>query len=193
MPGGISYIGDLTIVESGGEITSQSVGDKSLMSTAADSTSIEVSSSTGKLGLVARGSSLSNGAQRDQVSKFAGTWLQGSLVASDAAGGIISLQNSFGTNLIVTRMVIYLTATNGETMTIDVGIGSGASTSYNTLIDGLNVNSETGAFDNIKDKGDSGEEIHLWTSAHYITASKATGSAASIAGKYAVHVIDINS
>ena len=90
-------------------------------------------------------------------------------------------------------MVIYLTATNGEAMEIDVGIGSGASTSYNTLIDGLDVNSETGAFDNIKDKGTNGEEVHLWTSSHYITASMKTGSAAAIAGKYAVHVIDINS
>ena len=193
MPGGVSYIGDLTIVETGGEITSASVGDKALKSTCSDNVSLEVDSSTGQLQLKDAGSSMSSGVQRAQVSKFAGAWLQGSLVASDAAGGIISLQNSFGTNLIVTRMVIYLTATNGEAMTIDVGIGSGASTSYNTLIDGLNVNSETGAFDNIKDKGDDGEEIHLWTSAHYITASMKTGAAAAIAGKYAVHVIDINS
>ena len=47
MPGGISYIQDLVI--DGSEITSQSIGDKSLKTTCADSTSIEVSSTTGKL------------------------------------------------------------------------------------------------------------------------------------------------
>ena len=51
MPGGISYIGDLVVVEDGGEITSHSIGDKALKSTCADADTIEVSSTTGKLQL----------------------------------------------------------------------------------------------------------------------------------------------
>ena len=192
MPGGISYIGDLTIVESGGEITSQSVGDKSLMSTAADATSIEVSSSTGKLGIVARGSSLSNGVQRDQMSKFSGAWIRGALTASAAAGGVFSLQNTYGTNLVITRAIIYLTALTGSAGDMDVGVGDSGSTSYNTLIDGLNVNSATGAYGNIKNKGSNGEESELWGTSKYITASL-TGEAGSLAGFYAIHVIDLNS
>ena len=192
MPGGISYIGDLTIVESGGEITSQSVGDKSLMSTAADATSIEVSSSTGKLGIVARGSSLSNGVQRDQMSKFSGAWIRGALTASAAAGGVFSLQNTYGTNLVITRAIIYLTALAGSAGDMNVGVGDSGSTSYDTLIDGLNVNSATGAFGNIKNKGSNGEESELWGTSKYITASL-TGEAGSLAGFYAIHVIDLNS
>ena len=165
MPGGISYIGDLTIVESGGEITSQSVGDKSLMSTAADATSIEVSSSTGKLGIVARGSSLSNGVQRDQMSKFSGAWIRGALTASAAAGGVFSLQNTYGTNLVITRAIIYLTALTGSAGDMNVGVGDSGSTSYDTLIDGLNVNSATGAYGNITAKSLSfGEPLN--TSPH---------------------------
>ena len=192
MPGGISYIGDLTIVESGGEITSQSVGDKSLMSTAADATSIEVSSSTGKLGIVARGSSLSNGVQRDQMSKFSGAWIRGALTASAAAGGVFSLQNTYGTNLVITRAIIYLTALTGSAGDMNVGVGDSGSTSYDTLIDGLNVNSATGAYGNIKNKGSNGEESELWGTSKYITASL-TGEAGSLAGFYAIHVIDLNS
>ena len=192
MPGGISYIGDLTIVESGGEITSQSVGDKSLMSTAADATSIEVSSSTGKLGIVARGSSLSNGVQRDQMSKFSGAWIRGALTASAAAGGVFSLENTYGTNLVITRVIIYLTALTGSSGNMNVGVGASGSTSYATLIDALNVNSATGAYGNIKNKGSNGEESELWGTSKYITASL-TGEAGSLAGFYAIHVIDLNS
>ena len=58
MPGGISYIQDLVI--DGSEITSQSVGDKSLKSTCADADTIEVSSTTGKLQLNDAGSAKAN-------------------------------------------------------------------------------------------------------------------------------------
>ena len=192
MPGGVSYIGDLSIGESGGEITSQSVGDKALMSTAADATSIEVSSSTGKLGLVDRGSSLANGVQRDQVSKSAGAWLRGPLTATSSAGGVFSVKNSYGSNLVVTRVIIYITALVGSASNLNVGIGDDGSTSYKTLIDGLSANGATGAYDNIKNKGSNGEECELWGTNKYITASL-DGESGSFAGFYAIHVIDLNS
>ena len=115
MPGGVSYIGDLSVVETGGEITSASVGDKALKSACSDNVSLEVDSSTGKLQI-----------------------------------------------------------------------------SYATLIDALNVNSATGAYGNIKNKGSGGEESELWGTSKYITASL-TCEAGSLAGFYAVHVIDLNS
>lgn len=192
MPGGISYIGDMSVVESGGEITSQSVGDKALKSSAADTTSIEVSSTTGKLGIVEAGSSLANGLARDQSSKYNGHWLQGSLTASDAAAGVFQERNTYGTVLIITRVLIYVSTIAGDTCTLDIGVGAGASTSYNTLIDGLDVRTSTGAFGNIKDKGTDGEEVHLWGTSEYVNASMATGATSGLAGKYAIHVIDIN-
>jgi hypothetical protein len=194
MPGGISYIGDLTIVESGGEITSQSIGDKALMSTAADATSIEVSSSTGKLGIVSAGSSLANGVQRAQVSKFAGYWIQGTLTAATGNAGALSIQNTYGSNLIVTRALVYLTALVGSAATLNVGVGSASDDDYDNLIDGLNVNSATGSYDNLEDHGSSGKATMLWPTTQYITATLAAGEGAgSFAGKYAIHVIDINS
>ena len=192
MPGGVSYIGDMSVIESGGEITSQSVGDKALKSTAADTTSIEVSSTTGKLGIVDAGSSLANGLQRDQSSKYNGHWLQGSLTPSDAAAGVFQERNTYGTVLIITRVLIYVSTVAGDTCTIDVGVGSGASTSYANLMQALDVRTSTGAFGNIKNKGGTGEEVHLWGTSEYVNASMATGATAELAGKYAIHVIDIN-
>ena len=192
MPGGISYIGDMSVVESGGEITSQSVGDKALKSTAADTTSIEVSSTTGKLGIVDAGYSLANGLQRDQSSKYNGHWLQGSLSASDAAAGVFQERNTYGTVLLITRVLIYVSTIAGDTCTIDVGVGTGASTSYANLMQALDVRTSTGAFGNIKNKGGTGEEVHLWGTSEYVNASMASGATSGLAGKYAIHVIDIN-
>jgi len=192
MPGGVSYIGDLTIVESGGEITSQSIGDKALLTTAADASTIEVSTTTGKLGIVAAGASLANGVQRASMSKFAGYWIQGDLVANDSAGGILTVQNTYGSVLIVTRAIIWVTTRAGDTCTIDVGVGDDAGASYNTLLDGLDVRTAAGVFDNITSAGTDGESVHEWGSTQRITGSMASGSASGLAGHYAFHVIDIN-
>lgn len=192
MPGGISYIGDLSVVETGGEITSASVGDKALKSTCSDNVSLEVDSSTGKMQIKSAGSSLANGVQRGQMSKYAGYWFRGALTAAAGAGAVFSLENTYGSNLVVTRAIIYLTALTGHTCTIDVGVGASGSGSYDTLIDGLNVNSATGAYGNIKNKGTNGEESELWGTGKHLTASL-SAEPGSIAGFYAVHVIDLNS
>ena len=194
MPGGISYIGAMSIVEASGEVTSQAIGDKALLATCADNTSIEVDATTGQLQVKTAGSSLSNGLQRDQSSKYAGRWLRGALTASDAAGGVFSIQNTYGSDLIVTDALIYVTTEASGTCEIDVGTGA-AVASYQNLIDQLQVGTSggvayTGVYSNLTDAGTNGG-IALWSNTHYITASMATGATAGLGGFYAVHVIDI--
>ena len=189
MPGGISYIQDLVI--DGSEITSQSVGDKSLKTTCADADTIEVSSTSGKLQLKDAGSSKANGVGRPDVSKYAGMWLQGSLVASDAAGGVFSVENTYGTNLVVLRVVIQVTTGTSGACTIDVGIEANATTSADDLIDGLNV-AVAGVFDNISDEGTDGGSISKWSSGAFVNASMKTGGAAGIVGQYAIYALDLN-
>lgn len=190
MPGGISYIGAMSIVEASGEVTSQAIGDKALLTACADNTSIEVDATTGKLQLKDAGSSLSNGLQRNQASKYAGRWLRGSLVATDVVGAVFRQQNTYGTDLIVTDVLVYVTTATAGICTIDIGAGA-AVASYNNLIDGLDV-AVTGVSSNLTDPGAVGG-IALWSNTHYITASMATGAAAGLVGFYAVHVIDITS
>jgi hypothetical protein len=191
MPGGISYIGDLTIQEDGGEITSQSIGDKALKTTCADADTLEVSS-TGKLQLKERGSSLANGVGRADVSKFAGTWIKGSLTASDAAGGVFSEENSYGSDLVVLRVVISVsTGASDSSVRVDVGTAANATTSADTLIDNLNV-SDVGLYDTQTNKGTNGNTVLKWGNNQFINASRAAGATSGLVGTYAIQVIDMN-
>jgi len=192
MPGGVSYIGDLSIIESGGEITSQSVGDKSLKTTCADADTIEVSSTTGKLQLKDAGSSKSNGVGRADVSKFAGMWIQGSLTASDSAGGVFSEENTYGTDLVVLRVVLQVTTGASGACTLDIGTAADGTTLAATLIDGVDV-ADAGVFDNISDKGSTGASRLRWPSGQFVNASVVSpGASAGIVGQYAIYALDMN-
>jgi len=189
MPGGISYIQDLVI--DGSEITSQSVGDKSLKTTCADADTIEVSSTTGKLQLKDAGSSKANGVGRADVSKFAGFWLQGALTASDAAGGVFSAENTYGTDLAILRVVLQVTTGTAGACTIDIGIEADAVTSADDLIDGLSL-ADAGVYDSIADKGTNGSSRRRWPSGGFANASMASGATAGLVGTYAIFALDMN-
>ena len=191
MPGGISYINEL-VIDANGEITSQAIGDKALKTTAADADTIEVSSSTGKLQIKERGSSLANGVGRADVSKYAGTWIKGSLTASDAAGGVLSEENSYGSDLVVLRVVIMVTTgASDSAVRVDIGTASDATTSSDNLIDDLNV-SDIGLYDNLDDKGSNGNTVLKWGSGQFINASRVAGATSGLVGTYAIQVIDMN-
>ena len=190
MPGGISYIQDLVV--DGSEITSQSVGDKSLKTTCADADSLEVSATTGKIQIKAAGSSKANGVTRAMVSKSAGFWIQGALVASDSAGGVFSEENTYGSDLCILRVILQVTTGTSGACTLDIGTAANATTSAATLIDGVDV-ADAGVFDNIADKGSSGSSRLKFGSGGFINASMASGAAAGIVGQYAIHCIDITS
>lgn len=190
MPGGISYINEL-VIDANGEIASQAIGDKALKTTAADADTIEVDSTTGKLQIKPRGSSLANGVGRDDVSKFAGTWIKGSLTASDTAGGVFSLENTFGSDLVITRIILQVTTGCSEAGEIDIGTAANATTSANTLIDGLSV-ATIGIYDNIDNKGSSGATKLKFGNGQFLNASRSSGATAGLVGTYAVCVLDLN-
>ena len=184
MPGGFSYLGDFKVTDSGGEISSASVGDKALLSTAVDGSTIELNSSN-KIGLK------DAGVTRSKAAATAGKWATGSLTASDSAAGMFQLTNSTGSNMLVTRVLIYLTTKTSGDCTVDIGVGSSASTVYNNLIDGLDIHTAVGVFDNITDKGSSGTSRQIWTNGQYVNGSVASGNSAGVVGFYAVHYVDV--
>ena len=190
MPGGNSYIGALQIVESTGEITSQAIGDKALKSTCADDTSIEVSSSTGQLQLKDAGTSKANGLQRAQSSKYAGFWIKGALVASDSAGGVFAEENTYGSDLVVTRALLAVTTQSSGACTLDVGVAADGTTLDDDIIDGLSV-AAAGVFDNITDNGTNGKSRQKWASGQFLTGSVASGASSGLVGTYAIHCLDI--
>jgi len=189
MPGGISYIQDLVI--DGSEITSQSIGDKSLKTTCADADTIEVSSTTGKLQIKDAGSSKANGVGRADVSKYAGFWLQGALAASDAAGGVFSVENTYGTTLVILRTVLLVSTGTSGSCHLDIGVAADATTSAADLIDQLDVGT-AGVFDNLADPGSGGGAVQKWSSGTFINGSMAAGATAGLVGTYAIFALDMN-
>lgn len=100
--------------------------------------------------------------------------------ASDAAGGVLSLANPEGVDLIVTKIVLDVTTVATAACTLDAGCGSGATTKYDNLVDGLDVNAATGAFGS--PSGTNGLPAMRWESNGYLTISTATGAVAGLVG-----------
>lgn len=103
------------------------------------------------------------------------------LTASDAAGGVVSLLNPFGVDVIVTDAILHVTTAATAACTVDIGIAANGSTSSDKLIDGMDVNAAAGVFDNRIDKGTNGG-MYVWEDDQYLTASKASGSTAGLVG-----------
>lgn len=104
------------------------------------------------------------------------------LAALDAAGGVASILNPEGVDLIITRCAVNVTTKATGACTVDVGVGASASTKYDTLLDGLDVGTAAILGDNIKNKGSNGKEVLAWPAGQYLTASMATGAAAGLVG-----------
>ena len=103
------------------------------------------------------------------------------LVASDAAGGVFTWTNYHDTAILVHRVVVDVTTAATAACTLDIGVSTTVASADN-LLDGLDVNAATGTFDNITDKGTNGKSRQRLASGKYITASKASGAAAGLAG-----------
>lgn len=101
---------------------------------------------------------------------------------TDTAGGVLSLLNPEGVDLIITNLELDVTTAATAACTLDAGVGSGATTKYDTLIDGLDVNSAAGLFDNHDNPGSNGTATIRWESDHYLTVSTATGASAGLVG-----------
>jgi len=195
MPGGFSYLGNFKVTDSSGEIVSSSVGSSSLLSSCADSVTIEVDSSTGKLQIPDQGANAAGGVQRDKMSKYAGFWLQGSIdKSSSAAGGAFSLENTYGSDLIVTRLIVYVETAevSAGSCAIDVGTDSDGTSSSDNLLDGLDMKA-TGSTDNIEQRadGDTGTRTTaIWEDDEFIVGTlSSTGT--ELVAWFAVHVIDM--
>lgn len=105
------------------------------------------------------------------------------LAALDTGGGVLSVLNPEGVDLIIPSGGLVLDVTTAATAacTLDAGIGSGATTKYDNLIDGVDVNTAIGVFDNGVDNGTNGGP-KKWPAGEYLTVSMASGAAAGLAG-----------
>jgi len=187
-----------TVDDITGEVTSGSMGNLATKASMADASSLERNSADGKLRVMPQGASLATGVPRTGMSKFAGTSIIGNLTANDAAAGVFDQINTYGSTLLV--WVGFLVTTKPGACTIDVGVGVAAA-SYDTLMDGLDVNpgkvvpfarSSLDANDNGVHAGGNGKAVVSWAVGEHLTASMATGATAGLVGRYVIHILDIN-
>jgi len=102
--------------------------------------------------------------------------------AADTAGAILAWANPTGGSIIVTRVVFDVTTASTGACTVDVGVAANATTSNDTIMDGLDVNTAAGTFDNIENQGTNGKSAVKVTSSQYVTASRASGAVAGMVG-----------
>lgn len=115
------------------------------------------------------------------------------LSAVDTAGGLAAWQNPESSAVIVERVIVDVTTAATGACTADVGISADATTLDDTLIDGADVGSAAGVFDNVDDQGTNGESKQRLDanggSTDYVTASVASGASAGIVGNLYIHYV----
>jgi len=188
----MSRIGSvMTVSDSSGEILTPSVGTSALKSSVVDGVGVTLTG--GALALQTAGASLANGVQRDEMSKYAGVVIKGDLADARTGGGVASVENTYGSRLVITRVTILVTTGSTGASTINVGVNSSGTTSDDDLIDGATTTAIGSAFliDNIDDQGTNGQASQIWDSGQFVTFSEATGDVTGLVGTYAIEAIDI--
>lgn len=115
--------------------------------------------------------------------------LKVALAALDTGGGVVSLLNPEGVDLIVKSLVLDVTTKASAACTVDAGCGAGATTVYDTLIDGADVGTAAGVFGS--PSGTNGVPAVRWESDGYLTVSMKTGAAAGLAGYAYVEYVPV--
>lgn len=93
-------------------------------------------------------------------------------------GAVAAIANPEGADVLITRCVIHTTTKSTSAATLNVGVAADATTSADTLLDGVDVGTAVGVFDNIDDKGSNGQSCLKWGSGEYVTAT----ASATVAG-----------
>lgn len=110
------------------------------------------------------------------------------LAALDTGGGILAWQNPEGVAIIVERVILDVTTPATAACTGDFGTtATSAATSSDNLIDGVDLHTAAGQFDNLGDAGTNGKARQKIAAGKWLTGSMASGAAAGLAGYAYVH------
>ena len=108
------------------------------------------------------------------------------LTAGNANAYAFAWQNPEESKIVVERVLVNLTTAGGTaTSVLDIGVVANATSTADTLIDGLDLNT-TGLFDNIVDKGTNGKARQLVDekggASDYVTGKILVANAAALVG-----------
>lgn len=108
---------------------------------------------------------------------------------SGSANVFASAANPFGYPVIITRAIFYSTTIATAAATLDMGVAADATTGSDLLMDGLDVNSATGVFDNLTNPGTNGLRNGLWPTASFLNVKEASGNVNGLVGHLIVECI----
>ena len=110
------------------------------------------------------------------------------LAVADTGGGVFGWVNPEVGAILVTRVVLDVTTKATSAATLDVGYTvTGITTSSDTLLDGVDVGTAAGVFDNIENQGTNGVSAVKVPAGKWLTASKASGACAGLVGFAYIH------
>jgi hypothetical protein len=103
----------------------------------------------------------------------------------NTAGGVFAWKP--GVSIIVTRAVLHVKTVATGACTLSIGVAANGTTLNDTLLEGVDVHSATGIFDNLANPGTDGLARVLVGSTQYVTGSVASGASAGLVGFLYVH------
>jgi len=127
----------------------------------------------------------------DRVTRCVVTALTGAAIHA-GTGGVIAVVNPESASIIITRVVLDLTTVNTSgACTLDIGTTAvSATTTSDTLIDGVDVQTGVGTFDNISNAGSNGKALQKLASGKWVTIDEKTGDVTGlVANLYLFYVL----
>ena len=101
--------------------------------------------------------------------------------AATTGGGIASIANPEGAAIFITRVILNVTTISTGAAAVNVGVGSSATTDYDNLIDGVDVNTAVIVADNMKNAGSNGKGGQPWPAAHFLNLTGSATTAGMVA------------
>jgi hypothetical protein len=108
---------------------------------------------------------------------------------ADTGGGVFAWQNPESVSIVISKVIVDVTTVATGACTVDVGAqATGATTSSDNLIDGIDVHTATGLLGQADGDGTTNSKLQQKLAAgKWVTGSKASGAAAGLAGFAYIH------
>lgn len=100
---------------------------------------------------------------------------------ADHNGVFASLLNPLGETLVILNAVLYVSTASTGACTVDIGVAADATTSNDTLIDGLST-AATGSFGGAVSGGTNGVNVKTWGATSYVNCADASGDPTGLIG-----------
>jgi hypothetical protein len=120
-------------------------------------------------------------------------WVHQKMAVTNASGGTASIANPIGQTCIISNALVWVRTASSVTTSLDIGVGSAATSSVDTLFDQLTVGNDAanqaGVLDTSADQGANGRVGRLWGIAQFVTATATATATSLVADLYVEYIL----